>query len=238
MIMTEKEKSAGWFRRSHLFYLLVAIGLYLVKMVLYFAIADIPVEVHQFHMAIDDMIPFCKYFYPFYFAYYFVPEILLWLLSFRDKRKYWTLVSSYVAANIICCVCFLIYQVQMIRPAGYPMDLSLGDVRSVSDLFDYFISFQYNADSTALNCFPSLHCTMGCLEVLLGLKLFGWEKRIPVAMSVVSVVMGVGCILSTMFIKQHYAIDALAGVVLMIAVYIITDAVFRKVLKAKNGTEG
>ena len=236
--MTETEKGAGWFRKSHLLYLIIAIGMYFIKAALYFAIADIPVEVHQFHMAIDDMIPFCKYFYPLYFAYYIVPEILLWLLSFKDKRKYWTLVVSFMTANIICCGCFLIYQVQMIRPAGYPVEIGLGDVRSISDLFDYFVSFQYKADSTALNCFPSLHCTMGCLEVLLGLKLFGWEKPISKWMSAVSIFFGVGCVLSTMFIKQHYAVDALAGVVLMIAVYIIVDAIFRKVLKAKYGTEG
>ncbi len=75
---------------------------------------------------------------------------------------------------------------------------------------------------------------MGCLEVLLGIKLFGWENRITVAMRIISVVMGVGCILSTMFIKQHYAIDALAGVLLMVAVYIIADAVIRKICAGKD----
>ena len=235
--MPDTETREGFLRRSHLFYLIVAIGLYIVKAALYFGIAYIPAEVHQFHMAIDDLIPFCKYFYPFYFAYYFVPEILLWLLSFRDKRKYWVLVVSFVTANIICCICFMIYQVQMVRPAGYPMDISLGDVRSVSELFDFFISFQYSADATALNCFPSLHCTMGTLEVLLGIKLFGWENSLPAGLRITSVVFGVGCIASTMFIKQHYAVDAVAGIVLMISVYIIVDAIFRKRTERKNGAQ-
>ena len=222
---------AKWFKKTHLIYLLIAIGLYIIKAVLYFCIASIPVTVHRFNMRIDDFIPFIKYFYVFYFAYYLTPEIFLWITSFYNKKKYWTLVSAVCAANIICCICFVLYQVQMVRAPGYPMDMAFSDIRSVSDFFDYAVSMQYKADATALNCFPSLHATMGCLEVLLGLKLSKNEPRLPMALRVLAVVFGVGCVLSTMFIKQHYFIDALAGVLLMITLYLAASGMINAQIK-------
>lgn len=222
--------------KTHLIYLLVAVGLYAIKAALYFAIATIPVPVHQFHMKIDEYIPFIKYFYVFYVAYYVTPEIFLWVLSFYNKKKYWALVSAVFAGNIICCICFVLYQVQMVRAPGYPMDIAFTDIKSVSDFFDFAVSMQYKADATALNCFPSLHATMGCLEVLLGLKLCKDEPCQPLAMRILPVIFGVGCILSTMFIKQHYFIDALAGVVLMITLYLITSkAINAGIKKGKLG---
>ncbi len=220
-----ENKFTAWIKKTHLVYLLIAVALYLIKALLYFSIAKIPVTVHQFHMGIDNYIPFIKYFYVFYVAYYVTPEIFLWALSFYNKKKYWKLVFAVCAANIFCCICFVVYQVQMVRAPGYPMDIAFTDIKSVSDFFDFAVSAQYRADADALNCFPSLHATMGCLEVLLGLKLCRGEKRQPAALRILPVVFGVGCILSTMFIKQHYFIDAAAGVVLMITLYFITSKV-------------
>ena len=167
----KENKFTAWIKKTHLVYLLIAVALYLIKALLYFSIAKIPVPIHQFHMKIDEYIPFIKYFYVFYVAYYVTPEIFLWALSFYNKKKYWKLVIAVCAANIFCCICFVVYQVQMVRAPGYPMDIAFTDIKSVSDFFDFAVSMQYKADATALNCFPSLHATMGCLEVLLGLKL-------------------------------------------------------------------
>lgn len=217
--MTTREKIQSFVTRTHLLYLLLAISLYLLKGVLYFSIKEIPVEIHHIHMRIDEFIPFIKYFYVFYVSYYVLPEILLWILSFYDKKKFWSLFWGVAAANVVCCICFVIYQVQMIRPEGYPMDLALRDVKSVSDFFDFCVSMQYKADAGALNCFPSLHATMGCLVVLLGLKTTRDEARFPLWLRCVSVFIGLGIIASTVFVKQHYFIDLVAGVILMVIMY-------------------
>ena len=224
----EKRSFKEWFIKSHLIYLILAIGLYILKAVLYFSIKEIPVEIHHIHMKIDEFIPFCKYFYVFYVSYYVLPEILLWQLSFHDKKKFWDLFIAVAIANVVACVFFVLYQVQMIRPEGYPMDLALKDVRSVSDFFDFAVSQQYIADEGGLNCFPSLHATMGMLVVLLGLKTSKREAKLPLWIRIVSIVDGIGIIVSTVFVKQHYAIDAVAGCAIVTAIYFIVMAIRKR----------
>lgn len=224
-----------FFEDTHLQYFLLAVLLYLIKALLYFAIAKIPTTVHVFNMEIDKHIPFCKYMYFFYFSYYILPEIMLWRLSFYDKRKFVNLFTSLVLANIICCVCFVLYQVKMIRQPGYPMDMTFADIKSISDLFDYGISFQYKADATALNCFPSLHATMGMAVVLMGLKLRKDEGAFPMWCRILCVVFGAGIVASTVFVKQHYFIDTVAGCVLLTLSYFACEAVIRKVWKPDRG---
>ena len=62
--------------KHNLQYLFLAIGLYIVKALLYFGVAKIPVTIHHFHMKIDELIPFNKYFYVFYFSYYILQTTL------------------------------------------------------------------------------------------------------------------------------------------------------------------
>ena len=233
----EKKSFKEWFIKSHLIFLILAIGLYIMKAILYFSIKEIPVEIHHFHMRIDELIPFCKYFYVFYVSYYVVPEILLWSLSFHDKNKFWNLFIAVAIANVIACICFVIYQVQMIRPEGYPMDIGLKDVKNISDFFDFAVSQQYIADEGGLNCFPSLHATMGFLIVLLGIRTSKDEAKLPLWIRLVGIIDGIGIVLSTMFVKQHYAIDALAGCVLITAVYFSVIAIRKNIAKKKKQKE-
>ena len=219
---------------AHLQYLLLALLLYAIKALLYFAIAGIPTTVHVFNMEIDKHIPFCKYMYVFYFSYYILPEIMLWRLSFYDKRKFFNLFFAIIMANIICCICFILYQVKMIRQPGYPMDITLADIKSVSDLFDYAVSFQYKADSTALNCFPSLHAVMGMAVVLLGLRLRRNEGDFPLWCRILCVVFGAGIVVSTVMIKQHYFIDSVAGCVLLVITFVISGIILKKCMEGNT----
>ena len=216
-------KIKNFILKHNLQYLLLAIGLYIAKAILYFGVAKIPVTIHHFHMKIDDLIPFNKYFYGFYFSYYILPILFLWIISFYNKDKFWYLIVGALMANLIACLIFILYQVQMIRPEYYEnLELSLFEVRSISEFFDFCIANQYNMDEGALNCFPSLHCVGGTLLVLLGMKLSKNEKKFPLWMRIFCVFFGCGIIASTVFIKQHYFIDAVCGVLLMVLTYCIS----------------
>ena len=227
--------------KSHLNYLFMALLLYGFKAALYFIIAKIPNDrIATFDMAIDHQIPFVKYFYVFYLSYYFVPEIFIWILSFFDKRKVFALVLGGAVVNILCCMCFLIYQVKMIRPTWYevvPVKDFAANIHDISSLFDFFIAFQYHADDTALNCFPSLHATFGTVLFLTGLPLtkreVALEKKMPIWLSAIAVVFGLGIVMSTFFVKQHYFIDAVVGMGLMVIMYYVADLCIGKYLKKK-----
>ena len=232
--------------KSHLNYLFMGFILYGLKAALYFIIAKIPIRVATFNMEIDNQIPFIKYFYVFYLSYYILPEIFLWILSFYDKRKVITLVTAGIVVNILCCICFLIYQVKMIRPNGgiYPLYETntvasfAENIHDFSSFFDFLIAFQYHADDTALNCFPSLHATFGTLLLLIGIPLtkreWQLQKKLPWHCATICIVFGLGIVMSTFFIKQHYFIDAVAGMALMILFYYIADLCVGQYLKKKE----
>ena len=228
--------------KTHLHYLALAFLLYGFKAALYFLIAFIPTtRIATFNMEIDAMIPMVKYFYVFYLGYYFVPEIFIWILSFYDKRKVFNLIIGGAVANIICCICFLIYQVKMIRPDYYMDYVNSGTwptVNSISTLFDWGIVFQYNADSTALNCFPSIHATFGTMMALIGVPMskdeLQMEKKLPLWIRVFCIIFGLGIVMSTFFVKQHYFIDALVGLLLMVACYFLARYLIDLYLKKKE----
>lgn len=209
----------NFYEKYHIKYLLLIALLYVIKYLMYQIITAINTDYHTINMTIDDMIPFCKYFLIFYVTYYWFPELQLWLLSYKDKRKFYRLLISISIACLICNVCFLIYQVKMVRP----------DV-SGNDIFSVLVRVMYDIDKEALNCFPSIHSLMGTAMVIGVVKTKNFSK----GFKLLSCIIGVGCVLSTVFIKQHYFIDMIVGVMLMILTYVMVLYVDKKLLNKQN----
>ena len=79
----------------------------------------------------------------------------------------------------------------------------------------YFFVFYFSYYLEAMNCFPSLHAIVGMCLVSIGAYIPKLDKKgLPKAFRIISIIIGIGCILSTIFIKQHYFIDMIAGVIL------------------------
>ena len=155
-------------------------------------------------MELDNVIPFCEFFILFYIPYYFSPPIQLYYISYKDKNKFYRLVISGAIAVIIANICFLFYQTKFIRP----------EVEG-SDIFSVLVRYIYIIDNGAVNCLPSIHAIFGTLMILGGCNTTGtniWYKLLTINI-------GLGCIVSTVLIKQHYFVDMVAGVLLMLAVY-------------------
>ena len=229
---TESKFGKFWIK-SHLQYLVLALLMYGFKAVLYFIIAYIPGNAeravtfgnpvtHVYAMEIDNLIPLVPEFYFFYFLYYVVPEIMLWILSFFDNKKVLTIVSACVTATILACICYLIQQVKMIRPEEYVANYrDFSNVHNLREFFLHFIDWQYRADDTALNCFPSLHSTVGMALALCGIWTGKDEKHFPIGLRIFCGLFGAGIIMSTFFVKQHYFIDTVAGAGLMAILYFV-----------------
>lgn len=217
-----KQKFVDFWLKWHLQYLVMAGLLYALKAGLYFIIAYIsnPATAVTFNMEIDKHIPLISYFYFFYLGYYILPEIFMWILSFYDKKKLFTIVCAVAVANVLACICFLIQQVKMIRPeAEMAVYSSFSNVYNLDTFFKWAINLQYQADETALNCFPSLHATMGMALATIGIWTGKDEKHFPLWMRIFCGVFGIGIVMSTFFVKQHYFIDAIAGALLFFGLY-------------------
>lgn len=214
-----KEKFIYYFKKYHIFYLLLVAALYFGKLLLYKTTNSINTNYHYINMKIDDLIPFCKYFMFFYFTYYWYPQLQLYLISYTDKRKFYRML---IAASITCIaanICFLIYQVKMIRPEI-----------TGNDPFDLWVKWIYNRDHKALNCCPSIHAVMGTCMIIGGYK----TEKFPKWVNIISIVFGIGCIVSTVFVKQHYFIDMVLGVIFMFFFYWIVVIVEKKIFDKKQ----
>ncbi len=206
--------------KAHLQYLALAGLMYGIKAGLYFLIAYIPADPIYFHHTIDSNIPLVPFFYFFYLLYYIVPEIFIWILSFFDRKKAVTIVVAGVSSTIIACIVFLIQQVKMARPEAEMLAYSeFSSVHNLNDLFKYGINWQYHADETALNCFPSLHATVGMALAMVGLWTGKDEKHFPIGLRIFCTLFGFGIVMSTFFVKQHYFVDAIMGAFLFTFFY-------------------
>ena len=216
-----KEKVIFWFKKLVWPALLVA-ALYYGKLMMYRASNRINTDWHYINMGIDDLIPFCEYFAFFYLTYYWFSQLQLWIVGVADRRKFYRMI---IAAAITCFACnlvFLCYQVKMARPEEL--------VASGSGLHMSWVQWVYRHDPKALNCFPSIHAVMGVLMIVGGWK----TAKMPKVYSVISIIFGIGCILSTVFIKQHYFIDMVFGVIFMIVFYSLVVYFDKKLLKKKE----
>ena len=178
--------------------------------VLYFLTENlIPAEkCRPVHMWLDDVIPFCEYFLiPYVFWYLLIVVSLGYFLlyhvdSFKRLQTY--IIVTQVAAMAIY---ILFPSRQDLRPAEFPRD----------NFLTQCIGILYSLDTNTGVC-PSLHVaySLGIASV--------WtkEKGAPIPWKIFVVAAVILICLSTMFIKQHSAVDFFAALpVCLLAEYIV-----------------
>ncbi len=156
-----------------------------------------PERCYPVHCFLDDWIPFCEIFLiPYVFWYFLIVFTLVYFLlhrveSFRKLQTY--LIILQVLAIVIYVV---LPSRQDLRPAQFARDNAL--TRGVA--------FLYSIDTNTGVC-PSMHVAYSIGIASAWLKEDGIKARWK---ALIVVIAGVIC-LSTMFIKQHSAVDFFAA---------------------------
>jgi membrane-associated phospholipid phosphatase len=159
---------------------------------------------------LDDAIPFVPQMVIFY-QYLFYGMVILTMLyfAFVEYRKGYALGWSLVIINAIAIVIYIIFPVstQVWRQAILP-------TLNRSDFFQAEVYSIYTTD-TPFNCFPSLHAAVSTISY------YSWYRYSKVRPSITTKIVAItafviaaGVILSTLFIKQHYIVDEIAGILL------------------------
>ncbi len=149
------------------------------------------------HCALDDLIPFCEIFLiPYVFWYGLIVFSLGYfalysLDSFKNLQKY-IMITQLVAMIVY----ILIPNRQDLRPEFFPRDNFLTDI----------VAFLYAFDTNTGVC-PSLHCAYSIAIASVWLR----EKSAGIGVKVFMVVAALLICASTMFIKQHSAVDFFAA---------------------------
>jgi membrane-associated phospholipid phosphatase len=163
---------------------------------------------------IDAMIPFVPEMVIFY-IYLFYPLVILTMLyfAFIEYRRGYALGWSLVTINAIAV---LIYVAFPVSTFWYRQELLAQPM-----VANFWADQVYNvfANDTSFNCFPSLHAAVSTI------CFFAWFRYAKIkptkntkAAAIATLVIAVGVILSTLFIKQHYIADEIAGVALALLV--------------------
>lgn len=180
---------------SHLKLLLGWVGYF----VLYFLTENlIPVEkCTPVHMWLDDLIPFCEWFLiPYVFWYVLIVFSLGYFLLY-DVDSFKRLQTFIIITQVCAMAVYIVFpNRQDLRPAEFPRD----------NILTYCIGLLYRFDTNTGVC-PSLHVaySIGIASVWIKQKDAArlWKGFVVVAVILIC--------LSTMFIKQHSAVDFFAA---------------------------
>ena len=160
----------------------------------------IPAEsCHPVHCFLDDLIPFSEWFFIPYFLWYFLVLFSLLYFALYNVDSFKKLSWFIIITQVVAMAVYIIYPTrQDLRPAVLP-DNFLGNCTA----------FLYAFDTNTGVC-PSLHVaySIGIMSVFLKEKdVARWVK------ATLTVFIVIIC-LSTMFLKQHSAVDVFYALLL------------------------
>jgi len=179
---------------------------------------------------LDSIIPFVPQMVIFY-VYLFYPFTFLTMLyfSFIEYKRGYALGWSLVAINAIAILIYVIFPVSTFwyrqELLAQPM---VGNIWA-DQVYNVFVN------DSSFNCFPSLHAAVSTI------CFFAWFQyaklkpgKTTKAVAIAALIIAVGVILSTLFIKQHYIADEIAGSVLALLVGKLVFDKFWKNVKGKD----
>jgi membrane-associated phospholipid phosphatase len=163
---------------------------------------------------LDDLIPFRPEWAIFYlYLFYWATEATMAVLAIFFHRHGYALAWSLVLINLVADLVYLVFPVttDIYRAAIAASPL-------VGNKFADAMNEYYRTDPS-FDCFPSLHAAVSVVIAYAWYR-FMRERRNPltVAIAVAAAAIAVGTVLSTLFVKQHYIADEIAGVALGLGV--------------------
>ena len=161
------------------------------------------------YLPIDDLIPFCEWFViPYVLWYPYLTAVGLYLMIQKDGEEFLRFVPFVLGSMTLCLlICVVFPNCQNLRVESFPRD----------NILTRLVGWLYSAD-TNTNVLPSMHVLASMASHTMVLK-----SRYPLfrkkSIRLLSLVSAVLISISTVFIKQHSALDILAAVVLYIPLY-------------------
>lgn len=174
------------------------------------------------YIRLDDYIPFNEWFvipYILWFAYIFITVAYLFLFS---KDEYYKCCSFLFIGMTICLIIYTIW------PNGQDLRVDLSTLGR-DNIFIRIVNMIYSTD-TSTNVLPSIHVfnSIGAhIAIRRNERLRSYKWVVPT-----SFILMVLICLSTVFLKQHSALDGFAAIALSIIMYRIVYG--RDKIKAKR----
>lgn len=146
----------------------------------------------------DEMVPLVPEWMIIYFGCYvfWIANYILVARIYRDdKKRFYRFVMTDMMSRLVCAVFFIGLPTTNIRP------VIAGDGWS-----ETLLRFLYGIDQPT-NLFPSIHCLVSWL-CFAGIR---DSKRVSTGYKIFSCIFALLVVASTQYTKQHYIVDAVAG---------------------------
>lgn len=155
---------------------------------------------------LDSKIPLISQFvYVYYLTFPLVVFAFFWVCN-KDKEHGWNLWLTAIISFTISGIIYLCFQTQMTKPDLTPVALS-----------DKLLIMTWNS-CKPINCFPSQHCIMA---MLLFVAYYNQRKTTKTWFRVFNYICGILIIMATVFLKQHYFVDMLGSLAIILPTYIV-----------------
>lgn len=156
---------------------------------------------------IDDRIPVIPVFFFVYiwsYAYWFFAPFFIIRTGRKKTREF---IITFISALIICSLILFFFPTKIDRAAEGLLSSS-----HESFFWDLLrICYRVDGGEVSYNLLPSMHCA-NCILYYQALK----DKAVPVKIRVAALISTIFIIASTLFTKQHYFLDVVAGVLIPI----------------------
>jgi len=153
----------------------------------------------------------------FYTAYYIVIPLLAFLLLFRRREAFYRAVWGLTFGFYVC---YFIYVILPVAGPTIPLGISLQDQfhgYAVAELLKRILA----GGEVHAACFPSSHVAITFMAAL-------YAARYIARWAWVFTVISLGIGLATVWLKQHYAIDVIAGYITGAALFLAAEAIARR----------
>ena len=163
---------------------------------------------HIIGSRLDELTPFLPGFIYIYVAWYISLIVIPYYIYYKDKNSFNKYVVTFIISTIICGIIFVVY----------PNTIKRADITG-GGITNFIIKIIYYLDYP-VNCLPSIHCLYSFLYIF---AIFDTKKVTPTYIKIIITVFSISVVLSTLFIKQHVIVDALASLIISTVVWIIVD---------------
>lgn len=179
-------------------------------------------EVYSLLTAVDEAIPFVKYFALPYSVWIFYIYVCLFYFFKKDVNVYYRMLLTYATCALLCYLIYSVFQTTVARPY-------VGG----SDPFSLLMQYIYDRDRP-YNCFPSIHCFSSYMVMrAIWTSSFRNRRNLTLITGMSSLI-----ILSTLFVKQHVVMDVLGAILLVEVVTAALVAFERKSRLARDRQKG
>jgi len=200
----------------------IVVNLFLMAVVFYFLLNTVIYDwtgtmyASGFHLntALDDLIPYRPEWAIFYlYLFFWATEITMVFFAVFSYKQGYSLAWSLVIINVIADLVYLVFPVttDIYRSAIAAQPL-VGN-RFAEAMNAYF------AKDPSFDCFPSLHAAVSTIVAFAWFRF--WKTKpgtLRLVIAIVAILVAAGTILSTLFVKQHYIADEIAGILLALGV--------------------